>query len=126
MEKTIEAYLRDLTAYDVTDGAIENILIQVGVDSTDTYVSALTTKQKDLCTAYLYLWCATTPSKVSATKDSDSGWAHEEGGRETSAYDKRLMRQMAQDILDKYGLSAGLSTIRLSVRGMKVFPGGRS
>ena len=124
MSKTIEAYLRDLTAYDVTDGAIENILIQVGVE-VGADVTTLTARQKDLCTAYLYLWCATTPSVVSATKDTDGGWAHEEGGKQTSAYDKRLMRQMAQDILGRYGLTAGQSSINISSLGMKVFRGKR-
>lgn len=59
-------------------------------------------KDKDLLTADIYMWCASTPSKVSDTKDADGGWSHTEGGWETSAYDKRQLREMANALYAKW------------------------
>ena len=122
MGKLIEDYLKDLTAFDITEGAIENVLIDAGVDP-GSDVSTLSVKQMDLCKAYTYLWCASTPSISGSVEDSDSGWSHREGGKQTSAYDKRLLRQMGLDLLAKYGLNSGKSTIHFAPRGMRVFPG---
>ena len=95
MGKLIEDYLKDLTAFDITEGAIENVLIDAGV-TPGSDVSTLSVKQMDLCKAYTYLWCASTPSISGSVEDSDSGWSHREGGKQTSAYDKRLLRPWAQ------------------------------
>ena len=122
MAKLIEDYLKDLTAFTITDGAVENVLLTVGVES-GTDVESLTVKQKDLCTAYTYLWCATTPTISGSVEDADSGWSHREGGMQYSAYDKRLLRRMALDILAKYGIRPAKSTIQIAPRGMRVFPG---
>ena len=121
MAKLIEDYLRDLTAFDITEGAIENVLIDAGVPA-GSEVTSLSVRQMDLCKAYTYLWCASTPSITGSVEDSDSGWSHREGGKQSSAYDKRLMRQMGLDLLAKYGLNAAKSTIHVAVGGMRVFP----
>jgi hypothetical protein len=121
MAKLIEDYLKDLTAYDITDGAIENVLIEAHVTAGST-VESLTVRQLDLCKAYTYLWCASTPSITGSVEDADNGWSHREGGKQSSAYDKRLMRQMGLDLLAKYGLNSAKSTIHVVTGGMKVFP----
>lgn len=121
MAKLIEDYLKDLTAFDITDGAIENVLIDAGV-SAGSEVTSLTVKQMDLCKAYTYLWCASTPSITGSVEDSDSGWSHREGGKQSSAYDKRLMRQMGLDLLAKYGLNSAKSTIHFALGGIRVCP----
>lgn len=121
MGKLVEEYLKDLTAYDVPDGAVENVLLDAGVTAGSEW-DGLTVKQRDLCKAYTYLWCASTPSITGSVEDSDSGWTHREGGKQSSAYDKRLMRQMGLDLLAKYGLNSAKSTIHFVTGGMKVFP----
>ncbi len=121
MAKLIEDYLKDLTAFDITEGAIENVLIDAGVPA-GSEVTSLSVRQMDLCKAYTYLWCASTPSITGSVEDSDSGWSHREGGKQSSAYDKRLMRQMGLDLLAKYGLNAAKSTIHIAPGGMRVFP----
>lgn len=121
MAKLAKDFIKDLTAFDITDGAIENVLIDAGVPE-DAIWENLTVKQKDLCKAYTYLWCASTPSITGSVEDSDSGWSHREGGKQSSAYDKRLMRQMGLDLLAKYGLNAAKSTIHIATGGMRVFP----
>lgn len=121
MAKLIEEYLKDLTAYEITDGAVENALLKAGVPA-GSEVIGLTVKQRELCEAYVYLWCASTPSITGTKEDSDNGWTHKEGSRQTSAYDKRLMRQMGLDILKKYGINSAKSTIHIATGGIRVFP----
>lgn len=121
MAKLIEEYLKDLTAFDITEGAIENVLLDAGVPA-GSEVTSLSVRQLDLCKAYTYIWCASTPSVTGSVEDSDSGWTHREGGRQSSAYDKRLLRQMGMDILKKYGLNSAKSTIHVVTGGIRVFP----
>ena len=121
MGQPVEEYLRDLTAYDITEGAIENVLLDAGVKAGSDW-ETLSVKQRDLCKAYTYLWCASTPSITGSVEDSDSGWSHREGGKQSSAYDKRLMRQMGLDLLAKYGLNSAKSTIHFALGGIRVCP----
>ena len=88
----------------------------------DSEVESLTVKQKDLCMGYAYLWCASTPTISGSVEDADSGWSHREGGKQTSAYDKRLLRRMGLDLLAKYGIKPVKSTIHIAPGGMRVIP----
>ena len=105
---TIEQYLRGKVGYDIPDNAIASILVDRGIEvgtnvselNTD---SATNTKLKDLCTADLHLYCASTPSTISSHREQDGGWTLESGGTQHSAYDARQLRAMAQAIYDKYG-----------------------
>lgn len=105
---TIEQYLRGKVGYDIPDNAIASILVDRGIEvgtnvselNTD---SATNTKLKDLCTADLYLYCASTPSTISSHREQDGGWTLESCGTQHSAYDARQLRAMAQAIYDKYG-----------------------
>jgi hypothetical protein len=105
---TIEKYLRGKVGYEIPDDAIASILVDRGITG-GTDVSALSSdstenmKLRELCTADLYLYCASTPSTISSKKEQDGGWTLESGGTQHSAYDARQLRQMAQDIYDKYG-----------------------
>ncbi len=121
MAKLAKDFLKDLTAFDITDGAIENVLIDADVPE-DAVWEELSVKQRDLCKAYTYLWCASTPSVTGSVEDSDNGWSHKEGGKQSSAYDKKLMRQMGLDLLAKYGINAAKSTIHITAGGMRLFP----
>ena len=47
MAKLAKDFLRDLTAFDITDGAIENVLIDAGIPEDATW-EELTVRQKDL------------------------------------------------------------------------------
>jgi hypothetical protein len=105
---TIEQYLRGKVGYEIPDQAIASILVDRDISS-GTDVTALSNdatenvKLRDLCTADLYLYCASTPSTISSKREQDGGWTEESGGTQHSAYDARQLRQMAQDIYDKYG-----------------------
>ena len=93
-DMTIEDFLSGATAYEIADNALT---IAFG-----TMVSELTERQLDLATADIYMWCASTPSSKNDTEDSDGGWKHKEGGWQTSAYDKRQLREMAKELYEKW------------------------
>lgn len=99
---TIEQYLRGKVGFEVADNAISVILedrvITAGTDS-----SILDLRTKELATADLYMWCASTPSKQDTSYEADGGWKSQKGGWESSAYDKRNLREMANKIYEKYG-----------------------
>ena len=99
---TIEDYLRGKVGFEVADNAISVILedrgITPGADS-----SKLDLRTKELATADLYMWCASTPSKQDTSFEADGGWKSQTGGWESSAYDKRNLREMANKIYEKYG-----------------------
>lgn len=99
---TIEDYLRGKVGFEVADNAISVILedrgITAGADS-----STLDLRTKELATADLYMWCASTPSKRDTSYEADGGWKSQKGGWESSAYDKRNLRDMANQIYAKYG-----------------------
>ena len=99
---TIEEYLRGCVGFEVTDSAISTILIDRGI-APGTDVSTLEKRLKDLCRANLYMWCASTPSVTGSVEDANGVWKHKEGGTQSSAYDKRYLRQMANDIYALYG-----------------------
>lgn len=105
---TIEKYLRGKVGYDIPDNAIASVLVDRGIAlGTDVTAldsdSATNVKLRELCTADIYLYCASTPSTISSSRENDGGWTQEKGGTQHSAYDARQLRAMAQDIYDKYG-----------------------
>ena len=105
---TIESYLRGKVGYSIPDNAIASILIDRGI-SEGSSISGISDdndenkKLRELCTADLYLYCASTPSVISSTREQDGGWTNESGGTQHSVYDARQLRAMAQAIYDKYG-----------------------
>lgn len=120
LDTTIEAYLRGCVGFEVTDSAINTILIDREV-SMGTDVTTLDRKTKELCKADLYMWCASTPSVTGSVEDANGTWKHKEGGSQSSAFDKRNLRAIANDIYKKYGENRGRGTIRMNSLGMKVW-----
>lgn len=114
---TIEAYLRGCVGFDVSDEAIATILVDRAVESRSD-VTALDKRTKDLCKADLYMWCASTPSVRGSVEDSNGVWKHKEGGTESSAFDKRNLRAMANDIYKMYGENVVTSKMRVVSFGM--------
>lgn len=99
---TIEQYLRGKVGFEVADNAISVILEDRGITA-GTNSSELELRTKELATADLYMWCASTPSKQDTSYEADGGWKSQKGGWESSAYDKRNLREMANEIYSKYG-----------------------
>lgn len=114
---TIEAYLRGCVGFDVSDEAIATILVDREVES-GADVTTLDKRTKDLCKADLYMWCASTPSIMGSFEDSNGVWKHKEGGTQSSAFDKRNLRAMANDIYKLYGENVVISKMRIVSFGM--------
>jgi hypothetical protein len=102
MELVIEDYLRGKVGFSVPDNALETIFADRGITKGDP-IWVFDKKTLDLATADLYMYCASTPSVKGSTEDSHGGWKHKDGGWESSAYDKRNLRQMANEIYAYYG-----------------------
>lgn len=102
MDLPIEQYLRGTVGFEIPDLAINTILTKRQIDA-GTMVSMLSEKQLDLCTADLYMYCASTPSVKGVNIDAHGSWKHQEGGWESSAFDKRNLRNMANDLYAKWG-----------------------
>ena len=102
MELVIEQYLRGKVGFDIPDSALATIFADRGIEQGEI-VSYLDRRTLELATADLYMYCASTPSVKGSTEDAHGGWKHKEGGWESSAYDKRNLRQMANDIYARYG-----------------------
>lgn len=119
-DMTVEEYLYGCVGFDVTEAAVSTILIDRGVER-GYPVLELDKRTKDLCRADLYMWCASTPSKIGSIEEADGYWKHKEGGKESSAFDKRNLRAMANDIYKMYGENTIKSSIKLNSSGMKVW-----
>ena len=120
-QRTEEEYLRGCVGFDIEDNAIATILEDRGI-APGTPSKELTRKQKELCKADLYMWCASTPSIKGSVEEAHGTWKHKEGSTESSAYDKRNLRIMANEIYKKYGENVAGSTIKLHARGMRLWP----
>lgn len=105
----IEQYLRGTVGFEIPDSAIYTILTKRKIEC-KTMVSTLTEKELDLSTADLYMYCASTPSVKGVTIDAHGSWKHQEGGWESSAFDKRNLRKMANDLYAKWGEKTGESS----------------
>ena len=116
---TVEEYLYGCVGFDVAENAIATILIDRGVE-VGSSVSTLDKRTKDLCKADLYMWCASTPSVIGSVEDSNGVWKHKEGGTQSSAYDKRNLRAMANEIYRLYGERTVSSNMRVVSFGMSM------
>lgn len=118
-DMTVEDYLYGCVGFDVAENAIATILVDRDVEAGSS-VLALDKKTKDLCKADLYMWCASTPSIMGSVEDSNGVWKHKEGGTQSSAYDKRNLRAMANDIYKLYGENTVSSSMRIVSFGMSM------
>lgn len=116
-DMTVEEYLHGCVGFDVAENAIATILVDREVEAGSS-VSALNKRTKDLCKADLYMWCASTPSITGSIEDSNGVWKHKEGGTQSSAYDKRNLRAMANEIYKLYGENVIRSSMRVVSFGM--------
>lgn len=114
---TIEEYLKGKVGFEVSENAIASILVDREVES-GADVQTLDKRTKDLCRADLYMWCASTPSKTGSVEEADGVWKHKSGGTESSAFDKRTLRQMANDIYGQYGENKTVTKVRIASWGM--------
>ena len=116
----VEVFLRGCVGYSVPDEALMSILLSREVEF-GSLVSSLSTKQRELCMADLYMYCSTLPSVSGVVEDSDAGWKHREGGTQKSASDKADLINKANLIYRKYGETTNKSTIKLKPFGIRLW-----
>lgn len=114
---TIDDYLKGCVNLNVPDNAIKTILIDNGIAS-GTDVTTLGQRERDLCRASLYYWCADNPSITGGMEDANGVWKHKQGGTQLSAKDKRDFRRKADELRKKYGVEVTRSTIKIVNMGM--------
>lgn len=89
----------------VPDDAIATFIVDAGCDnsvSPDTPVSNITTRERDLCLAWLYVWVSGSPTQTGSNIEEDADWKHTEGGERMSANVLKQYLAMANDIFEKY------------------------
>jgi len=107
-EYTVERFIRGIVPNaSLTDDSIMGIIIQAGVDP-DENAFSLTERERDLCTAYLYLRLATNPHQSARVTDKDADWEHTEGSEQWSASQLQQFLILARKLLEKWGEDTGL------------------
>lgn len=99
---TIEEYLCGLVNFEIPQSAVKSIFVRRGIDITAAYED-VDEKLRRLAEADLYVWIAMSPSRMTATSDSDNGWSHSGQGFTLSETDKKRFLSMANAIYEEYG-----------------------
>ena len=102
MGLAIEDYLRGKVGFEIPDNALLAIFADRMMEKGQP-VEDVEKRTLELATADLYMYCASTPSVKGVTEDAHGSWRHKDGGWESSAYDKRNLRRMANEIYARYG-----------------------
>lgn len=114
---TIEKYLQGKIRTKISEDALMSILADAEVKP-NTPFEELTRKERDLATAYLYAWAATSPSTSARVKDADGNWSHEEGSETFDPSTRRHFLILANDLFKKYNIATiGSSSWGVSGRG---------
>jgi hypothetical protein len=116
----VESFLRGCVGYSVSDETLMAIFLKREVEF-GTPAMTLTPKTRELCTADLYIYCASLPSTSGSVEDADAGWRHKEGGTQKSLSDTGKLIAMANEIYRKYGEIPSGSTIKMKPYGMKLW-----
>ena len=69
-----------------------------------TDVTLLSTRERELCLAWMYVWVAGSPTQTGSNTEEDADWKHTEGGERMSAGVLKQYLSMANDIFNKYDL----------------------
>lgn len=91
----------------LTDDSIMGAIVQAGADP---YADArdLTERERDLCTAYIYIRLATNPHQSARVTDRDADWEHSEGSEQWSAAQLQQFLILARKLLEKWGEDTAL------------------
>lgn len=109
---TIEDYLRGCVGITLPDDVINTILLDRGI-AQGTEAELLDKKQRDLCKADLYMWCATVPTTFGLVEDANGVWKHKEGAIQVQSAERRIWKEKANAIYAEYGEKKHTSKIRI-------------
>lgn len=109
---SFEDYLRGQVAFDIPDSALNSIRINRKITKGED-VSELSSRTLRLAYADVLYWAGTMPSNITAAKDSDGGWSHQDEAKTLSITDKEGLRKEASNIYRQYGESKYTSTVTI-------------
>lgn len=114
---TIKDFLQgEIRGIQIPESTLQGILLKAGISGGEVYIDELTDKQRELATAWAYVWIATGPITTSRFSESDGDWSQSGGGETYSATQLRTLLRLADEIFDKYDLP----TVNRNQWGMRV------
>lgn len=104
-DSTIKDFLQgEVRGLEIPESALRSIYIKAGIPSEDAFLDELTERQRELATAWTYVWIATGPATTSRWSESDGDWSQSSGGEVYTATQLRTLLRLADDIFKKYDL----------------------
>ena len=102
---TIKDYLQGkVRDFNIPDKTLQAICIDAEIPSLDAPFDELTKRQRDLSTAYTYLWLAHGPVSSAKWSEKDGDWSQSGGGEQLTAEQIRTYLRMANAIFKEYDL----------------------
>lgn len=103
---TIKEFLQgEIRGIEIPESSLQSIYVKAGITDENTYLDELTEKQRELATAWTYVWIATGPATTARWSESDGDWSQSSGGEIYTATQLRTLLRLADEIFKKYGLS---------------------
>lgn len=116
-DSTIKDFLQgEIRGIEIPESSLQSIYIKAGITDENAYIDELTEKQRELATAWTYVWIATGPATTAKWSESDGDWSQSSGGEVYTATQLRTLLRLADEIFKKYGLS----TVSGNEWGMRV------
>lgn len=103
---TIKSFLQgEIRGIEIPESTLQGILVKAGISDSETYLDELSERQRELATAWTYVWIATGPSTTAKWSESDGDWSQSAGGEVYTATQLRTLLRLADEIFAKYGLA---------------------
>lgn len=103
-DSTIKDFLQgEIRGIKIPDATLQGIYLKAGITG-ETYLDELTEKQRELATAWSYVWIATGPATTERWSESDGDWSQSGGGESYTATQLRTLLRLADEIFKKYDL----------------------
>lgn len=104
-DSTIKDFLQgEIRGLEIPESSLRSIYIKAGITNENAYLDELTEKQRELATAWTYVWIATGPATTAKWSESDGDWSQSSGGEVYTATQLRTLLRLADDIFKKYNL----------------------
>ena len=98
---TIEQYLSGKVDFNLQESTLQAILIDRGI-AEGANVLDLSQMQRDLATADLYMFLASSSTSASGDYESDGGWQRQRSSK--NVYDRNGLRALAKMLYEKWGV----------------------
>jgi hypothetical protein len=98
---TIEQYLNGKADFNLQEETIQAILFDRGIAEGEDMTN-VTAMQRDLATADLYMFLASSSTSASGDYESDGGWQRQRSSK--NVYDRNGLRALAKYLYAKWGV----------------------